>query len=497
MEINGTFRYDHAASLSCDVLVIGSGAGGSTIAHELVQAGKDVLLLEEGPVFWPEQVPASAAHGIKSMWRNGGMTVALGANPIAYAEGRCLGGGTEVNSAIIQRVPDPLLEEWAKKYQIAQFGADAMRPYYDWACSTINASLAPEPFGPPSELLKQAGTAKGWQVTALERAQSNCVGTNMCASGCPTGGKRSMSGTLIRRSLRHGLRLIAECRVRQLSIKNGTVVRAHAVATGADGQRHAISIRCGTVFTAAGAVHTPALLRASGVTANIGNTLRLHPTLKILAQFPFTLDAQAYRLPLYAITEFMPEIRLGGSVFVPGFFGMALAEDWEQRGHLLSKMSQCGLYYTMIRATGTGKVRPLPGNRGNPLVTFNLTDTDHNNLRQGLHYLVDLMFAAGASQVYPSLANHTGWDNLVQAQQEISSMESVRHANLMTIHLFSSCPMGEQSEHCATDSFGRVFGFKNLYIGDASLIPEAPGVNPQATIMAIAYRNSAAWLANN
>jgi len=64
----------------------------------------------------------------------------------------------------------------------------------------------------------------------------------------------------------------------------------------------------------------------------------------------------------------------------------------------------------------------------------------------------------------------------------------------MTIHLFSSCPMGEDQTRCATNSLGQVHGTANLYINDASLIPTAPGVNPQGTVMALARRNTLHFL---
>ena len=67
-------------------------------------------------------------------------------------------------------------------------------------------------------------------------------------------------------------------------------------------------------------------------------------------------------------------------------------------------------------------------------------------------------------------------------------------ANLMSVHLFSSCPMGEDQNQCATDSFGRVHGFKNLFVNDASLLCTAPGVNPQGSIMALARRNALQFL---
>jgi choline dehydrogenase-like flavoprotein len=54
--------------------------------------------------------------------------------------------------------------------------------------------------------------------------------------------------------------------------------------------------------------------------------------------------------------------------------------------------------------------------------------------------------------------------------------------------------MGEDRSVCATDSFGRVHGFRNLYVNDASLLCGAPGVNPQGTIMAIVRRNAMKFL---
>jgi choline dehydrogenase-like flavoprotein len=45
-------------------------------------------------------------------------------------------------------------------------------------------------------------------------------------------------------------------------------------------------------------------------------------------------------------------------------------------------------------------------------------------------------------------------------------------------------------EHCAADSFGKIHGFENLYINDASMLPDSPGINPQGTIMAMARRNA-------
>lgn len=489
--ITSHFCITDNTALSCDVLVIGSGAGGAVVAHELACAGKDVLLIEEGPAIGHDNAPLSAAEGVARLWRNGGMTVALGRPPVAYAEGRCVGGGTEINSAIIQRAPDELLDRWAHDYRIHAFSAAALEPYYDKVYRTLSASMVEDAFGPPSDLMRKAADKKGWRLDTLERAHITCVGTNMCASSCPTGGKQSVSQRLIRSALSKGLRLIAQTRIHTLKRHGHVIIGATGLARDAQGRSHNINIKCKTIFVAAGAIHTPALLRASGITKAIGNSLRLHPTMKILARFPFDVNAQDHRLPLYAVTEFMPTIRLGGSIFTPGFFGMALAEQWQAREHLLPHMRQCGMYYAMVRGQGLGRIRPVLGNRANPLVTYALADSDKNHLVQGLKHLADFMFAAGASELYPSLAGHKGWRT---PQDVVHDTLNITQANLMTVHLFSSCPMGEDKVRCAADSYGRVHGLDNLYIADASLIPEAPGVNPQATIMALAYRNAENWL---
>ncbi|HEY8093109.1 MAG TPA: GMC family oxidoreductase, partial [Acidimicrobiales bacterium] len=69
-----------------------------------------------------------------------------------------------------------------------------------------------------------------------------------------------------------------------------------------------------------------------------------------------------------------------------------------------------------------------------------------------------------------------------------------RDAPLMTVHLTGTVPMGERPGRSAVDSFGRVRDVGNLYVNDGSLLPSAPGVNPQGTIMAVAHRNVARML---
>lgn len=492
--MRGSFRCGGRLDLDCDVLVIGSGAGGAAVADALTAAGRDVVMLEEGRYTPPEAAKPRASDAFQECWRAGGLTAALGTPPVLYAEGCCVGGSTEINSAIFQRADSELLDAWAQKYRIADFGARALKPWFDRAADAVHARITPGPLGKPSDVLKEGAERLGWQVGALERAQNRCVATNACASVCPTGAKQSMSASLIPRALKQGLRLIAGCRVERLIVKASGVVGAVSRGTDFTGHTHRVTVRARNVFLCAGAVHTPALLQRSGLRGRIGATLRLHPTVKVIALFDEPLHAADHRLPLYAVTEFMPEQRIGGSVFSPSFFGMAVAEDWLNRAALLRRWQHAGLYYGMIRPQGTGRVTALRFGK-EPIIRYAHTPADLRALADCLGRVTQVMFAAGARLVVPSIGGHPGWHDPASALRELSGGLPIRRTNLMSIHLFSSCPPGERQELTVTDSFGRVRGMSNLIVADASQIPEAPGCNPQGTVMAMAYRSAEAFLA--
>jgi choline dehydrogenase-like flavoprotein len=153
------------------------------------------------------------------------------------------------------------------------------------------------------------------------------------------------------------------------------------------------------------------------------------------------------------------------------------------------------IYYAMTNAEGKGAVGVLPFYK-DPVVRYSVTEKERRNLALGLKRLCELLFAAGAKTVFPSI---TG-SKALHAPGDIASIPDLvdeKTTNLMTIHLFSSCPMGEDRSRCATDSFGRLHGEQGIFVNDASLLPTALGVNPQGTIMAFALRNIQHFINHN
>ena len=82
--------------------------------------------------------------------------------------------------------------------------------------------------------------------------------------------------------------------------------------------------------------------------------------------------------------------------------------------------------------------------------------------------------------------NYIDHENFITELLEIIDL---KNTSLMTIHLFSSCPIGERKDICIANSYGKLFNREGIYISDGSMLPSAPGVNPQGTIMALAHRN--------
>ena len=100
------------ARVRCEVAVIGSGAGGATIAKELAERGRDVVLLEEGEHFTRERFSRRPLEMTALLYRDLGMTTALGRVGIPVPIGRAVGGTTTINSGTCFRVPEHVLESW-------------------------------------------------------------------------------------------------------------------------------------------------------------------------------------------------------------------------------------------------------------------------------------------------------------------------------------------------------------------------------------------------
>jgi choline dehydrogenase-like flavoprotein len=457
--------------LQTEVLVVGSGPGGAITASRLAEAGRDVTIVEEGAWLPTESTPAFSRAEMIAKYRDRGMTMTLGAPPINYVEARCAGGGSEVNSALYHRPPPELVAEWRDAFAIEDFEPEDLTRWAEDVERSLAVNPVPGAVPPSSAVLERGAERLGWNVVEVPRLFDYPGG----ASG--EGVKQTMTRTLLPRATAAGARLLTGCRVRRITT-------AGRRATGAITDQS--TIEADHVFVCAGAIQTPALLQRSGVRRRIGTGLKVHPTVKLAARFAESFPDEA-TVPMHQVKQFAPDLTLGGSASSSGYVALALADNWAVNGPDAEDWARVGVYYGAIRSDGKGRVTAIPGLRA-PVVTYGLTVADLSRLARGAVALGELLFEAGAQRLYPSVANAAPIDSpkeLVRLWDDVTASR----ASVMTIHLLASVRMGERTDRAGADSFGRVHGFDNLYVNDASLVPDAPGVNPQGTIMAIAARN--------
>jgi choline dehydrogenase-like flavoprotein len=467
----------------CDVLVVGSGAGGATTASVLAEAGHDVLIVEEGP--WVEQgsvVPFSLEQ-MGRQYRSGGVTVALGVPSIAYTEGRCAGGGTEVNSGLYRRPPEETLDAWRTRYRIEDFATDDLLSICEEVEAALSVQKVPGEHTPASDILRRGADRLGWKNDEIPRWMTYPDG-----AGATEGQRQSMTRTYLPRAFAAGARILCEHRVDKIVLSGRRATSARLTdlaATG--GGTEAVTISFRDVIVCGGAIQTPAILQRAGFRHRVGRTLAVHPTVKLAARFDDAVNTPE-DVSVYQVKQFAPNISFGGSASHPGLVALALTDNWRDFGQAVTAWPELAIYYAAITSEGRGLVQAIPGVR-DPLVTYRLTKRDRDLLGQGLGRLAMVMLEAGADEVYPSFKGAP----VVRNRADLATMTTMfaaTKASVMTVHLCSTAPMGGDDKWCATDSHGLVRGSDNVYVNDAALLPEAPGVNPQASVMAVAIRNA-------
>jgi choline dehydrogenase-like flavoprotein len=420
-----------------------------------------------------------------SKYRHTGLAAALGSPGIVYAEGRCVGGSTEINSGLNHRLPDDLAADWRGTYDIDEFTPTVLATYAQRVEDALTVSMLPGPPPPASAVLERGSTKLGWQAVEFSRVFRYEPGGRAV--------KQTMSRTFLPRAVAAGARIIPDCTIERLARAGDRITRVAGHRRDENGGREPVEITAQHVFVCGGAVQTPNLLQHSGIRARVGGGLKLHPTVKIAARFPETLDHGD--VPMHRVTEFAPSLTIGGSASRRGHVALALAEPGAPFGDALADWERVAVYYAAIRSEGSGRVIAVPGLRS-PIVTYRLTDGDMSRLARGLVYLGEVLLAAGATELYPSIVRGT----VVRSPDELATWWDATtraRTNVMSVHLTSTVRIGEDRSRTGADSFGRVHGFANLRVNDASLLPDAPGVNPQAAIMAIAARNCEHFLATS
>ena len=472
-----------ALRMRTEVLVVGSGPGGAVTATVMAEAGRAVVICEEGKRYRPGHPENYTLAEMGEKYRNSGLTPALGPTKVTYIEGRCVGGASEINAALYHLPIPKTLDDWTERFQLEGLTYADLEPHFEAIESEVGAAPRKEGLSPASKALQTGADKLGWRHTEIQR-----FWRYEDKPAAKWGKRQSMAATLIPRAERAGAQLLTQTRITGLQLDGRRAVAATGTTVGVDGRTVPITIEFDRLVLACGAVQTPLLLRRSGVTRNIGNTLRMHPMIRIAARFPHRINEPDWGVPVQQVEQFKPDVTLGCSHSALPHVALWLAGDVPDKAQRLEEWERMAVFYAAVRGDALGTVRSLPF-FSSPLVRYRLTKRDMALLGESLHHLSELVFAAGAEDV----VNPIEGGSLVRHPRDLAPFRSgLPHGkvNVTAIHLFSSVPMGGDPAVSATCPWGRLYDLDNVLVNDASIIPDTPGVNPQATIMAVARRNA-------
>jgi choline dehydrogenase-like flavoprotein len=474
---------DGPRTIEVDACVIGSGAGGAPVAKELAEGGLRVAILEEGEWWDTDAFDARPREMTPRLYRDAGQTFTIGTPPIVLPLGRAVGGTTLVNSGTCFRTPAPVLESWRRDFGLEQLSAAELDPYFRRVERELNVSRVPAALaGRNAEVVRRGTERLGLSGGYLYRNVRGCVGSGVCAYGCPTGAKQHTGITFVPRAWAAGATTYTGSRAVGVEVGGGRVSEVRARTSGGGELR----VRCRLAIVACGALLTPLLLRRLGIRSPaLGRNLSIHPATALRARFDEQIRMWEGVPQSYYVDELAAEgVMLEGIAGPPDHVAMALQCSGAEHRELMLDVSRMAMFGVMVSDSSRGSVRGL---RGHPLIRYDLEQRDADRFKRGIELLTEIFWAAGAREVVVPIA---GLPALRGGDSTPLREATVRPSalTLMAFHPLGSARAGVEPARSVVDPDFRVHGVEGLYVSDASVVPSALGVNPQITIMALATR---------
>ena len=480
---------------TADVVIVGTGAGGATAARVLSEAGLSIIMLEEGPSLAPEDRPLELGRAMKQSLRDFATFTTAGASPFPLLLGRCVGGGTAVNSGIIWRMPQQVGREWKQRFGLGELVEPAaMRRIFETIESELGVDeVRPEAIGGNGELMREGARALGLPGRIIQRNAKDCRGSARCLQGCPHGARQSMEVSYVPFAMARGARLYASARAEQVIVRGG---RAEAVRGslldepgGKPRGRFEVHARR-AVIVAAGAVFSPVLLRRSGLRRLVGERFQAHPGGAVVGRFrePVGMNqgaTQSYEVPLPERGYKIESLSLPPELLAARLPGAG--RSWQRH---LGRLGHYAQWCALVRMRALGRVRPSWFS-GGASVRYSPEPRDLRKLQDGLATIVRMMFAAGAEEVYPGVAGlPTPLTHPAQAELVDRADLGASDVRLVASHHFGTNCASALPARGVVGAALESHDVRALYVMDASVFPTNMGVNPQHTIMALAWRAS-------
>jgi choline dehydrogenase-like flavoprotein len=485
-------------TLSCDVVIVGSGAGGGAAAGVLARAGLDVIVIETGDYYDDKDFDGSEYKALTQYYM--GAPQATHDQSVGLLAGACLGGGTVVNYSTSFRTPDEVRSEWAA-YGVPQFLSDEYTQSLDAVCERLGVNQEHNEPSTREQKLQEGCVKLGWHVDAMPRGVRKCAQgkeCGYCGLGCRVGAKQSVVKTWLSDAGESGARFIVRTKVQRVIVEGG----AARGIVGRTVEGHTVTVRARAVVAACGAIHTPALLKRSGLSnPNIGKHLKLHPATAVWGLFdeelkPWEGVMQALYSDQHRNLDDGYGLKYETAANHPHLF-IAFAPWRGSADHfsLMEGLTHSAPMGVLLRDRDGGEVRV--GRDGEPIVRYKLSPFDTDHLRTGIGGAAEILEAAGARRIFTSQGKFVSYEpGRGSHSQFMADADAAGYGpgqvHLGSFHIMGSARMGGSPATSACDPNGQTWDVRDLHVFDGSAFPTASGVNPQISIQAIAHMGARA-----
>jgi len=486
-------------SIQADVVVVGSGAGGSVVAYEMAKAGKKVLVLESGR-YWPSaEFTESLGDTLTKVYRDQAAQANTTAD-VLFLEGHCVGGSTVIGAGVMQRPPNEILKHWSDGLGLTALSPEKLDPYFDqvgqWL--SIHTNEAHE-INATAHKVIQGCERMGFSWRPVMRNMKDCALTGHCLAGCLSDRKQSALVTHLPWAVAHGARIFADTEVTRVLMRNGRATGVEAVIRDPDTGNLVSNVRVDAqvVVLAAGAIHTPMILQRSQAPDkgnNIGANLAIQPFTQVLASFKEDVLGFQGALVGVEVDEFM---KSDGFTYYSALAEpeqlMAVGEQQAGDEHIKFMQSykrMAGLNAFAIDEGNGSVVWEGDLKEGRKVIKWSPTKSDFERMTRATSIAARIFFSAGAERVWLPTFEKLHADSVFELDEKLAKVSygingiySYR-ANSFTPQ--GTCRMGMDPYTSVVSADGEVHGTSGLYVADASIFPSPLPSTPQWTVQVLA-----------
>lgn len=502
----GQLRRDE--TLDCDVVIVGTGAGGGTAAEILTQAGLDVVLIEEGPLRTTRDFRLDERTAYRDLYQEGAARTTKDGSMIIL-QGRSVGGSTTVNWTSSFRTPEHTLAHWADAHGVKGMSREQMAPWFARMEKRLNIGTWTVPANPNNDVIRRGCEKLGWSWESIPRNVNGCWNLGYCGLGCPTNAKQSMLVTTIPEALKRGARLYHRARAERILHDGKRATGVLCLGMQPDGVTPTgvtVTVRARHVLLAGGGINNPGLLLRSEVPdpyRTIGKRTMLHPVNAVFARFdekiepwsgaPQSLYSDHFQWkdgatgPMGFKIEAVP-LQPGLASSLLGGHGAELVQQVQALGHTNGLLALCRDGFVEDSPGGTVSLR----DDGTATVDYPMTDALRDGLRRAFLAMAEIQFAAGAVAVRPHQLGQPWFKSWSECKQALQQMPVEKfQTRLGSAHVMGGCAMGDDPARAVVDNNGRYLHLNQLSIMDGSLFPTSIGANPQLSIYGMVARLAA------